>query len=888
MMSNSITVSEDMPFQLDNRTVRQRLSYVFEYASQIPFPGSAQHSWANVLFPGGADDIDQLVALYAAPEQADGQLAPQQAFLLALLHQLQTPVELFNALSNAHRQLYYRNYLGLTQRPAEPDQVVLSFGLKKNTTELLLPAGTLLSAGQDPQGNLVQYQLDQPLQANQGQLTDVRWCRPSTGLPLFCVLQDDSQKVTWPAQGSRLFSAQGHSEQPIISGRVVASDALALSGGQRTVQIHFASTPAAGQIQAQVSTANGWVSLTPGDGYSFSLGADGPAITAANGLDGFVVTTPVLKLSRPDGLPVPAVTSLEVKVAQNTQVRFGTDAGSNSLDRASYPFGQSPEAEVSFCSLMAADWCRKAAPITVTVTPQWQGLPNESFAGWYEGYKNGPVSNQGFTVQPKIYTDAGWESLGTPLPLFAEGTSAPVGIALTLPAFSNLPAQPCDSADPEDWDSRVRLELVGQDFVLEPAGASPVNTAALNQPYIPQWKSVNVEYSLVDSTLDTQYLLTPFGYRNADAAADDVDQPQLYLGFSSMQAGQHLSLYWKLQSPQPLALSFQYLDLANQWQSLNATVVDGTGGLFDSGLWTASLPGDAATQVPWMPAGRYWVRILVTPPADSDSANISSYPWVQALLFNSMTATLSQAQTLDPAHFAQPLPASTITQAAQPIDGLGSVVQPWASTGGRASESSALFNQRVAQQLAHRGRGQTWRDMRALLLEQFPEIHDVYTPTAEGAVEPLSADLQTIMVIPEHGQMDNSDPLRPVFNMARLDTMRRFLQERTSPWVKLSLVNPVYIDVAGQYQIVFSRSISPEYGYSQLNQLLLQHYIPWAWDGHSEASPGCRMDYYEMLAFIQQQPFVEQVVLFTLNGGMDSIECAPTQVLIPQWEPISQ
>ncbi len=883
-MSNLITAFQDEHFRLDSRTAEQRLNYVFEYAKQIPFAGSPGNSWGQVLFPGGDEDIPRLAALYNSPETADGQLAPQQVFLLVLLRQLETPVELFNTLQGAHRQLYYRDFLGLKERPAEPDRVVLSFRLKGNTSQLLLPTGTLFDAGQDDQGTLVQYQLDQPLQANQGQLTDVRWCRPHEGSQFSCVLQDARQGLAWPQQGSRLFSADSNPEVPVITGRVVASDVLALSEGKRTIRINFASSPALGEIYAEVSTSSGWVRLTWDEGYSFSLGADAPAITSANGLDGFALATPALKLSRRDGLPVPVVSSIEVKVVHATQVRFRTDSGSHSLDRACTPFGQVPVPEASFISLMTADWCRKSTPIAVTLTPQWQGLPSQSFNDWYQDYENCSVTNQSFIVQPKVYTENGWENLGATIPMFADGSGAPVGVPLSLPPFSNLPAQASDSADPEDWGSRVRLELAGHGFLHQRFEAQSSAGTVLNPPYTPQWKNLSVEYSAVDTKLGMQYLLTPFGYRDTDTEGGAKDLPQLYLGFSSMQAGQQLSLYWKLQSPQMLVLDFQYLDCANRWRSLNATVADGTGGLFDSGLWTASLPANAANQAPWMPAGRHWIRILVTPPGDADTPETSSYPWLQAVLVNSMTATLSQGETLDVTHFDRPLPAGTIVQAAQTIDGLDSVIQPWPSAGGRAPESSSVFNQRVARQLSHRGRGQSWKDMRALLLEQFPEVHEVYTPTEGGFADPLSSDLQTITVIPGHGHMDNTDPLRPVFNMARLEAMRRYLQDRTSPWVNLALANPIYIEVLGKYEIEFSQTISPEYGYHLLNQILLQRYIPWAWDGRSEAKPGGRLDYYEVLAFIQQQPCVERVVAFTLNDAMRSIECAPTRVLVPRWE----
>ncbi|SDY38028.1 hypothetical protein [Pseudomonas sp. NFIX28] len=885
-MSNLIAMSQDEHFKLDDRTIEQRLNYVFEYASRIPFAGRPQNSWAQVLFPGGVEDIQRLATLYGSAELSDGQLVPQQAFLLVLLRQLETPAALFNSLPAAHRQLYYRDFLGLKERAAEPDRVVLSFRLKGNTSQLLLEKGSLFDAGQDSQGTSIQYQLDQPLQANQGQLTDVRWCRPHEGSLFSCVLQDARQGLAWPQQGSRLFSADTNPEVPVITGRVVASDVLALSEGKRTIRIDFASSPAPGEIYADVSTVNGWVRLTREQGYSFSLGADAPAMAPANGLDGFSLATPILRLSRRDGLPVPLVASIAVKVAHATQVRFRTDSGSHSLDRACLPFGEMPVPEISFISLMAADWCRKSTPFSVTLTPQWQGLPSQSFSDWYQGYDDAPATNQEFTVQPKIYSENGWENLGSRIPLFAVGSGAPAGIPLNLPPFSNLPAQPSDSADPEDWSSKVRLELAGQGFLHQQFEAQSSTGAMLNPPYTPQWKGLDVEYSALDTELGMQYLLTPFGYRDTDTEGGATDLPQLYLGFSSMQPGQQLSLYWKLQSPQLLELGFQYLDRANRWRSLNATVADGTGGLFDSGLWMASLPADAADHAPWMPAGRHWIRILVTPPGDTNTPDTSSYPWLQAVLVNSMTATLSRGETLDVMHFDRPLPAGTIVQAVQTIDGLDSVIQPWPSTGGRAPESPAVFHQRVAWQLSHRGRGQSWKDMRALLLEQFPEIHEVYTPTEGGFTDPHSSDLQTITVIPNHGHMDNTDPLRPVFNMARLDAMRRYLQDRTSPWVKLNLANPIYIDVLGKYEIEFHHAISPEYGYRMLSQTLLQRYIPWAWDGRSEAKPGGRLDYYEVLAFIQQQQCVERVVRLTLNDAMQSVECAPTRVLVPRWERI--
>lgn len=342
-----------------------------------------------------------------------------------------------------------------------------------------------------------------------------------------------------------------------------------------------------------------------------------------------------------------------------------------------------------------------------------------------------------------------------------------------------------------------------------------------------------------------------------------------------------MTLHWQLQSPQPQKLKWQYLDRQNTWQSLDAQVNDGTGGLFASGLWSAPLPGDCG-QGAQMPVGRYWIRAVLTAPAQASGTDtsLSSYPRLLGLLANAVTATLIDGESLDDAHFIQPLPAGTVRQPVQKLNGLAQVEQPWPSQGGRAPESEAQFLPRVARQLIHRGRAQTWSDMAALLSERYPEIGYVHIPLSEQLSSLPARCTQQLIVIPANGEQDNSDGLRPKFAPARLAAMKDYLQGLSSPWVDISVVNPDYRDVPVTYSVTFIPGTNQDYALRLLRQALAREYMPWGWDGQSSVIVGTALDYYAMVAFIQLLPMVERVDSLTLDGLAASVVSADTQVLL--------
>lgn len=888
-MSSQNPIPHVEAFALDPRGIEETLRDIKDYTALIPFDETAQgdgdNNWGRIFFPGGDTDITHLAERYRAPDLSDGELPPHQAFLLAFLRQLETAKTLLNSLPARHRQLYYRDLLGLAPRGAQADQVVASFNLMPGANEQLLLAGVALNGGQDSLGQALRYLLDAPLQINSGRLSDVYWTRPSKN-GTWCHVVQSGEEPPFPTDGVRLFSPQPQ-DYPAANGRVIAADILALSSGQRTLSITFASAPNC-TLQAAVSTKQGWLALPPvtvsssATTVAFTVAADQPALSPPQGLDGFIDTTPLLKLSRNDGLTVPVVNQIEVTVTLPADVAFRTQDGVAQPDQPCLPFG----AEVpqgSAVRLMTPDWCRKSQAIQVTLTPEWQGLPEgQSFAQWYAGYTNAPVNDDTFKVTAAALSANGWKTLDAGQPLFASNANAataPAGRPLTF-TFTQLLCDVVDSADPDDWASRLRLTLEPTTFLhqqywqLVNAGAT-----GLTPPYTPQWAGLDIAYTSTQLIeVNAQYRLTPFGHQAAGAEEDEPAQPQLYLGLSDILPGQQLSLYWKLCSPQALDVDWQYLNQNNQWIALNADVLDGTDGLFASGLWSATLPNDAGDQSAHMPAGRYWLRGVMTPtqPQKSDlGATTSDYPQLQGLLANAMTATLADPDTMAADHFAQPLLAGRVSKTMNAVLGLAGVTQPWPSQHGRPLEALDDFNRRIAQRLSHRGRALRQHDLQMLLRDLFPEVGSVILPEGPG-----TPGKQLLTVIPAPDWRDNDDPKRPAFNPARLDRMRQAMQRLTSPWAEIDILNPVYIGVLVTYAVTFVEGISPAFGNRQVDEALVRQYIPWTGNKNRTVISDNILDYYEILSFIQRQPLVETVHTLFLNGKTESITAARGVVLI--------
>ncbi|CAQ85431.1 MULTISPECIES: hypothetical protein [Photorhabdus] len=706
-LSNLVPMTD---FKLDNRASLQLLKYIEAYTKIIPF-NSGDKYWNDFFFMSG-NTPEKLAKLYQKEIEPNGELLPQQAFLLAVLRLLETPISLLNVLPAAHRELYYRELLGLSSHAAQPDQVALSMELNSTVMEQLLPEGTLFEAGQDEQGNALQYALDASLLANRGYISDLRWLRNDGEKQWVTSAPWDLQaQVSLPSDGIRLFG-KTNSDQQVFGGVLITSSLLAMEAGIRKIIVTFEQEMNTQELVAQVSSGNQWLTLTSEVNkkeVTLTLSDKEPAISAPEDLDNLFFTQPVLRLQGKDSQALPEVTGISVSEKDDTK-------------------------------------------------------------------------------------DTSFE----------------------------------------------------------------------------------------------MYHLTPFGYSSDIEPLEE--NPALYLGFTDVKPGQTLALYWKLKSPQQPTVSWYYLDQHNQWAELDSWVSDGTQNLYQDGTWHVELPVDASNQAEQMPVGRYWLRAVVEVPAHEGA--LGKAPWLYGLIYNAMTATLVNVDSISDSHFLTPLPASSIQRPVEPIIVLASVNQPWASWGGRIPESYSAFFERIAQNLSHRNRSLTWGNMVTLLKERYVSIFDVKYPGNDELTRVPALEQQQLTVIPANRYNDSDDSLRPVLNPARLQEMADWLQQKDSPWASIEVRNPEYLDVKIHYEVIFKPDVNEDFGYRQLQQQLCEVYMPWSIDEQRPVVLNNSINYFQLLATIQQQPLVERVTRLTLHradssdesDGTASVEAKDNEVLILVWE----
>ncbi|MCG1040898.1 MULTISPECIES: hypothetical protein [Burkholderiaceae] len=878
-------IEQEQHFVLDARDIAWHLRRWQSETAKCPFKGEL--TWDKVWFPQGVESLIRAL-------QDGTKLEPHQAFLIAFLETLKTPQALLNTFAARHRDLYYRQALGLTERPARPDRVAVSMQLAPQWRERLVAAGTLLDGGQDHEHTPQYYALDQDLLANAGQLTDLRWCQPAPNVPgasagLARVVMSEQQP--WPNAGVRLFATQDseaastNAEYPIATGRVLSLAALALAGGVRTLTLTFDEAVAVNQLQASVSGRGKWLALNnidaasePGTTAVFQLGADAPAVEASPGLDGWPGEGPFLKLLHMSAQPVPAIEKIEIAVSQPADVRFSTDEGLAKLTEKNYPFGQSPVIG-SGVYLAAPDWGRWCGKkITMTLMLEWLDLPNVSFEKWYENY-GVTLKNESFKIRASLGQQTTTDYSPEPLAIFdtkqgEANLEAPQAKPLEWEFDAPAHALP-DSLDPRDGPY-LRLELAEHDFLHQAYWTHMMNPPTdgtsqqvWNAPYTPQLKRAQLSYRTTYSLskADAQFVLTPFGYVHDDDA-QPVTARTLFLGFTGLKPGQDLDLWWQLKSPQGQALHWSYLRQDNVWCTLDSQVRDTTEGFSQSGLWHVVLPHDASTTASAMPRGRYWLacRFEGINPLLSDPSASSDMPLLVGLCVNAVTAT--RISGVDPLRVA-----GSVTRTVQGLDGIQGVIQRWNSEGGQTPETTSDFYRRAAKRLSHRDRALTWRDIKRLLLDRFPALYEV------RVVDTVAK--QQLVVVPKPGEQDNGDPLKPMLNTTRLKAMQDDILGRASPWLNIELCNPGYRDILVDYTLVFRDGLNPEYSYAQVKKSLSRRYMPWGEAASTHpVTLGDTLDYYQLFAELQQLPWVTSVTDLKIDGGDKSIAADGIEVLI--------
>ncbi|WP_298740416.1 baseplate J/gp47 family protein [uncultured Chitinophaga sp.] len=406
------------------------------------------------------------------------------------------------------------------------------------------------------------------------------------------------------------------------------------------------------------------------------------------------------------------------------------------------------------------------------------------------------------------------------------------------------------------------------------------------QPYTPSIRSFSLSYTadagVNDIVLLHQYPYEESNYKPVPTTTSSLmpvfdDEGALYLGIKDAVPGANLSLLFQLAAfsadPDIPAANvyWQYLS-GNEWKPLakdTDVISDTTQSLLTSGIVTIALPWDADLQHTILPSGLHWLRVAAASHTTAVCEAIVIAAQGARAVFSNQDNGLTRLSTA--------LPAQRISALAVPQSAVKSVVQDFPSFGGRTAETDAQFYVRISERLRHKGRAINIYDYERLVLDAFPDIYKVkcipHTKICRndaGAGTPLqSPGWVTLAVIPEITGFAPGSRFRPKVSRILLKQVSDYLQQRTSGFVRVQVINPNYQEVNFSGNVKFKSGKDKQF-YKSLLETDVQSFLsPWILTGSQDIVFGSTIMMSSVLQFIEQRSYVEYVTEFKMfrTGG---------------------
>lgn len=818
-MSNIQSTPPQLPNLLDARSPAELLALFRDYARWIPFGSEGGH-WADFLFSEGQTP-ESLAGMLERPELCQGKLPAHQAFLLAWLQSFRTYQAVFNRHSLRHRDLYYRDYLGLRETLPSPDHVGIALRLADGEQSAFVKAGTLYQTGSG-----LRYAQDRDLIVQRAKLARFGWVRGFNDPAARSFdLKQPGAPGSWPKAGMTLFDpACGVPAQRWL----ISAAALGLSQTDCVIELPFVAGDGDKRPKiARLSSANQWIELDSGTQtsttHSFNYRGKSGQITSPASLSDVQGDTPVLCVETDAELDTRA--ELKIRHLIPGTLAYSDASGNERPLRHSFPFGARPGAG-SAIFVSAPEWFEPGGTIEVNIDFSWIGLPGTSFVQAYNGYPGAAAVSDDDQIQVEILLFREGKTVATPLKsavsLFCnnnQDSMEPKAATLVfeLDDTTNYFTGRFDPAKKaHEQDSFVAVRLIGDAFRHQFYAAhrglvgDDGTKSPLPSPYRPEVSAVRVAFTRTLKLAGQVGVSKAFGAVDQTLIPDKSMRHVLLLGLEGLAPQETLSTFVQVRSGSPVMIeSWKYLGQNGVWSRLS-DVLDDTGGLSRSGVIEFTLPDDAGTVAPTVPEGLHWICAIVRDISDG------AFPVVEGLCVNGTTLTLCDLPQVDPAHFAKPLAARSISGLTVSRDDLAEVIQPWHSFGGRGGEDETRFYGRAAQLLSHHQRAVTPTDLRLLLLQQFPEVQDALVET--------SSRVANVIVLPNAADRDTGSQGAPLLSASRLDGMRAYLAKQASPWAEIKLANPSYIGFSVDVRFTPASSSDREVALQQVRQALAARY----------------------------------------------------------------
>ncbi|MDW6002498.1 baseplate J/gp47 family protein [Vibrio mangrovi] len=267
--------------------------------------------------------------------------------------------------------------------------------------------------------------------------------------------------------------------------------------------------------------------------------------------------------------------------------------------------------------------------------------------------------------------------------------------------------------------------------------------------------------------------------------------------------------------PQPSVVEL-YCWGENGWQSLSV-LLDQTGGLTRSGIVQIDLPQNVVLNPPQFPdadaktKGVVW--LLMTQSSDRR---------VACVYCNTQGIEVARQTPIPlPAGESPVLNAGKISAPAVKNPALATVVQPFASFGGRAEESASVFRERVSKRLKTKDRAVACWDYALLARQACPSLF--YVCRLPGDL-PGSVHLG---VVQSYSSSLTAHAFRPVVPRDQIQRVMAALTKRTSAMAQVRVSNLVHEPVSVVATLVIQATTNASELLNTLNEGMNLYLSPW-------------------------------------------------------------
>lgn len=427
---------------------------------------------------------------------------------------------------------------------------------------------------------------------------------------------------------------------------------------------------------------------------------------------------------------------------------------------------------------------------------------------------------------------------------------------------------------------RLAVELKGLiDFFVENLEVDPELKDGLpNEPYTPVIKTLSLDYMAVAESTDID-LIHLYPYKDTYKFEEITlkppllptfcDEGTLFLGLKNFKPGSSLNLLFQLaeatadSEEERKDVNWFYLD-SNRWKLLRKgfeVIDDASNGLTASGIIRFALPANMTSDNTIMPKGLHWIKAAIP----ENSRSVSETIGIHA---QAVRVTFTNEERNDKQRLSQPLPKDSISKLYEADAAVKKVSQPYESFAGQVPEGSSHFYVRVSELLRHKGRAIQRFDYERLVLEMFPQVYVAKCINHSFALNaheyfndfPLAPGYVILAVIPDLVQLKAAQSFEPRVPVSMLEDITRFLKGKTSPFVRLRVMNPRYEKVYFGLKVKLYLGKDETYYKEKLIQELREFLAPWAIGEYDKLAFGQCIYRSDIVRFLESRDYLDYII----------------------------